>query len=151
LTFIGSASDTQNGTLTSSLVWTSNLDGQIGTGGSFSRTLTAGTHTITARVVDGGGLTGTKQVSVTVTQTNVSSAIALTGRGYKVKGSHTVDLTWTGASATVVRILRNGSQISSAPNNGRYTDSMNAKGPGSYKYKVCTDTTVCSNEVNITF
>ena len=140
MTFSGSASDTQNGTLTSSLVWTSNLDGQIGTGGSFSRTLTAGTHTITARVVDSGGLTGTRQVSVTVTQTSVSGAITLTGRGYKVKGSHTVDLTWTGATATVVRILRGGALISSAPNNGRYTDSMDTKGNGSYKYKVCNDT-----------
>jgi hypothetical protein len=153
LTFSGSASDTQNGTLTSSLVWTSNLDGQIGTGGSFSRTLTAGTHTITAQVVDSGGLTGTRQVSVTVTQTNVSGAITLTGRGYKVKGSKMVDLTWSGATATVVRILRGGDTlISSAPNNGRYTDSINAKGAGSYKYKVCNDTTgVCSNEVNISF
>ena len=47
-----------------------------------------------------------------------------------------VDLTWSGATATVVRILRGGDTlVSSAPNNGRYTDSINAKGGGSYKYK----------------
>ena len=51
LTFSGSATDTQDGALTASLVWTSNLDGQIGTGGSFSRTLSAGNHAVTARVV----------------------------------------------------------------------------------------------------
>jgi hypothetical protein len=55
--FSGSANDTQQGNLTSQLGWRSSLDGQIGTGGSFTRALTAGTHTITASVTDSGGLT----------------------------------------------------------------------------------------------
>ena len=34
-----------------SLDWTSDLDGQIGSGGSFSAVLSDGTHTITASVI----------------------------------------------------------------------------------------------------
>lgn len=62
----GSATDAEDGVLTASLVWTSSLDGQIGTGGSYSRTLTNGTHAITASVVDSGGKTGSSTVTVTV-------------------------------------------------------------------------------------
>jgi subtilisin len=66
ISFTGSASDTQDGTLTSSLVWTSNLDGQIGTGGSFNKVLRDGTHTITAAVTDSGGLSGSASITVIV-------------------------------------------------------------------------------------
>ena len=62
--FSGSASDSQQGNLTSQLVWRSNLAGQIGTGGSFTRALTAGTHTITATVTDSGGLTTQRSITV---------------------------------------------------------------------------------------
>ncbi|MFO0981465.1 MAG: hypothetical protein U1E76_06875 [Planctomycetota bacterium] len=45
---------------TASLAWTSNLQGQIGTGGTFTRSdLVVGTHTITATVTDSGGLWAT--------------------------------------------------------------------------------------------
>jgi hypothetical protein len=39
ITFAGSASDDEDGDLTASLVWTSSLQGGIGTGGSFSAVL----------------------------------------------------------------------------------------------------------------
>jgi hypothetical protein len=68
IAFLGSASDLEDGDLTTSLVWSSNLAGNIGVGGSFSRTdLTPGVHTITASVADSGDLTGTDQVIITVT------------------------------------------------------------------------------------
>ncbi len=67
--FEGSASDTEDGDLTSSLVWTSNRDGQIGTGGSFSTsTLTVGTHIMTAKATDSGGLTGSDDITIQVTE-----------------------------------------------------------------------------------
>ncbi len=66
ISFSGSASDTEDGDLTSSLVWASNLDGQIGTGGAFSTVLSVGTHTITASVADSGGLTGNASITVVV-------------------------------------------------------------------------------------
>ena len=65
--FVGSANDAEDGYLTSDLVWTSNLDGEIGVGRSFSiTTLTEGNHTITASVSDSGSRTGFDTVSVVI-------------------------------------------------------------------------------------
>jgi len=64
--FEGTASDTEDGNLTASLVWTSNIDSQIGTGGSFSTTLSDGTHTITAMVTGSDGATGSDSIIITV-------------------------------------------------------------------------------------
>ena len=66
ISFIGTASDTKDGDLTASLVWASSIDGQIGTGGSFSTTLSDDTHTITANVTDSGGETGSASIDITV-------------------------------------------------------------------------------------
>jgi hypothetical protein len=68
--FSGSAIDAQDGTLTGLMKWTSSLDGTIGTGGSFSKVLSSGTHVITAKATDSGGLTGSQQVTVTVTSSS---------------------------------------------------------------------------------
>ena len=68
VTFTGTATDTQDGTLTANLAWTSSLNGAIGTGGSFSTSsLSVGTHTITASVTDSGGLSGSSSRSITIT------------------------------------------------------------------------------------
>ena len=65
--FSGSASDSQDGNLTATLRWTSNLVGQIGSGGSFSRALPAGVHLITAGASDTTGLVGSQAVTLVVT------------------------------------------------------------------------------------
>ncbi len=67
IAFAGTATDAEDGNLASSLAWNSNLDGAIGSGASFSSTLSAGTHTVTAAVTDSGGLQGSAQITVTVT------------------------------------------------------------------------------------
>ena len=69
VSFAGNATDPEDGTLTGgSLVWTSSLDGQIGTGTSFSTTtLSVGTHTITLTAKDSQGATGTATITVTIT------------------------------------------------------------------------------------
>jgi prepilin-type N-terminal cleavage/methylation domain-containing protein len=64
--FVGSANDAEDKGLTGDLVWTSNLDGEIGVGRSFSTTLTEGNHTITASVSDSGSRTGFDTVSVVI-------------------------------------------------------------------------------------
>lgn len=65
--FAGTASDFEDGDITASLVWTSSIEeGQIGTDGSFQRTLSDGVHTITASVTDSGGSTGSDSISITV-------------------------------------------------------------------------------------
>lgn len=66
IVFQGTATDTEDGDLTAALGWTSSKDGPIGTGGSFSTTLSDGTHTITASVTDSGGKTGSASVDITV-------------------------------------------------------------------------------------
>lgn len=67
VTFAGSATDLQDGSLTAGLVWTSSLQGQIGTGGSFTTsTLALGTHVITARATDSGGLATSVTRNVTI-------------------------------------------------------------------------------------
>ena len=68
--FSGSASDSDDGDISFNLSWTSSIDGLIGTGASLSTTLSSGTHTITASVIDSGGLTTDKSISVTITGTN---------------------------------------------------------------------------------
>lgn len=59
VSFSGSASDPESGQLTgSALVWTSNIDGPIGSGVSFTlNNLSVGTHTISLRATDPAGLT----------------------------------------------------------------------------------------------
>lgn len=64
-TFTGSCSDPEQGDVGASARWSSNRDGSIGTGRSFNRTLTPGTHTITLTCSDPQGLTGTATVNVT--------------------------------------------------------------------------------------
>lgn len=66
ISFSGTASDSEQGDLSSNLVWTSSLSGQIGTGASFSTVLSAGTHTITASATDSGGLSGNASIVITV-------------------------------------------------------------------------------------
>ncbi|MBN2045505.1 MAG: S8 family serine peptidase, partial [Anaerolineales bacterium] len=78
LTFTSSASDVEDGDLSASIVWTSNLDGGLGTGASVSAVLSVGTHTITASVEDSGGLTASDSITVTVTQGGTGGALVVT-------------------------------------------------------------------------
>ncbi|MEM7504687.1 MAG: DNRLRE domain-containing protein [Pseudomonadota bacterium] len=64
--FAGEAMDAQDGNLSSSLTWTSDLDGLLANTSFFTALLSPGTHTITASVTDSGGMTGTNTVSVRV-------------------------------------------------------------------------------------
>ncbi|MHB9033461.1 MAG: S8 family peptidase [Anaerolineae bacterium] len=66
ISFSGTATDNEDGDLSSSLVWTSSLDGQIGTDGSFSAVLSSGTHTIIASVTDAGGLSDEASITIVV-------------------------------------------------------------------------------------
>ena len=78
--FSGSASDTPDGNVSSYLVWRSNIDGQIGLGASFSRTLTVGSHTITATATDSTGHATSATRSVTVTApapTNTAPTVSI--------------------------------------------------------------------------
>lgn len=155
ISFKGSASDTEDGNLTAVLTWTSSLDGKIGTGGSFSRILSQGTHVVTASVTDSGGLSGSRQVTIAVTAPATSltgSGVRLTARGYKVKGQQTADLAWSGATSSRIDVYRNGTRIAATANSGSYTDAIGQRGGGSYTYRICeAGTSTCSNLATVTF
>ncbi|HUE88787.1 MAG TPA: PKD domain-containing protein, partial [Vicinamibacterales bacterium] len=126
-------------------------DGTTGSGATVSHTYAAaGTYTVTLTVTDDDGATDGEAQSVTVT--SPSEEISLSVRGYKVRGLQKTDLSWSGATSTNVDVYRNGAHITTTANDGFYTDNINARGSGTYTYKVCeAGTTTCSGEVTITF
>lgn len=78
--------------------------------------------------------------------------ITLSATGYKVRGVHTIDLSWSGATSTDVDVYRNGGFVVTTANDGAYTDSTGNKGGGSYDYQVCeAGTGTCSNVATVTF
>jgi hypothetical protein len=93
ISFVGVASDTEDEDVTASFVWTSDLVGPIGTGGSFSATLSDGNHTVTAEATDSGGKTGSASVSITVgtapppppPPTSLSITVGTDNSTYKIK------------------------------------------------------------------
>ncbi|MCL4559161.1 MAG: S8 family serine peptidase [Chloroflexi bacterium] len=116
IAFAGSASDAEDGDLTGSLVWTSSLDGQIGIGGSFSAVLSAGTHTVTASVVDSGGLTGSASITVTV-QNPAGSTVtvsSLTGTASTVNKNF-----WKATVVATISPALSGAVVSGTWNNGK--------------------------------
>ena len=70
--FSGSATDKEDGNISSGLRWTSNIDGVLGVGSSVAATLSLGTHRVTAAVSDSGGLSATQAIDVTITSAPVA-------------------------------------------------------------------------------
>lgn len=68
VTFQGSAEDPEDGSLSDeAFVWTSDVDGQIGTGRTVTvSSLSVGPHVVTLTATDSRGATGTADVSITV-------------------------------------------------------------------------------------
>ena len=67
VTFTGTATDTEDGNLETSIAWSSNIDGALDTGASITTSsLSNGVHTITASATDSGSLTGNDTISVDV-------------------------------------------------------------------------------------
>ncbi len=98
INFSGSASDSEDGNLTTSLSWTSSVDGNIGIGGSFSATLSAGTHTITASVTDSGGKAGSSSVTITVNASTLQPPAAPSNLKATAVSRSVINLTWIGNS-----------------------------------------------------
>ncbi len=77
ITFSGTGTDTEDGFLKDfSLIWNSNLDGQIGTGNSFtSKTLSPGSHTIQLQAIDSADTMGVASITITIGNTAPTAAI----------------------------------------------------------------------------
>ncbi len=153
ISFTGSATDAEDGDLTTAIVWTSDHDGSIGTGGSFAVVLSDGSHVITAKVTDSASNSATDSITITVQSPPVQGAITLTVDTYKVRGIQHADLTWDGADGDNVGVYRNGTLLPSTANDGAYTDNTGQKGGGSATYKVCEagDGAPCSGEIPATW
>ena len=70
--------------------------------------------------------------------------------GYKVKGKHQADLSWSGGAPGDVDIFRDGGSIATTDNDGAYTDIIGNRGSASYIYTVCQGGS-CSDPVTISF
>ncbi len=66
VTLVGTASDVEDGDLTASISWTSDVDGPLGTGASITPVLSSGAHTVTASATDAGGMPGSDILSLRV-------------------------------------------------------------------------------------
>ena len=127
-------------------------DGNNGSGIAPSHTYaSAGTYSVTLTVTDNEDATGDDTQSLTVT-TEGSGGFTLAATGYKVRGRQKADLSWSGASSEDVDVYRDGTLITTAANDGFYTDNIDRRGGGSYTYQVCeAGTSTCSNTSTVTF
>jgi hypothetical protein len=152
ISFAGTASDDEDGVLTSSLIWRSDLDDEIGTGGSFSAVLSDGLHTITAEVTDNDGAISSASRNVTVSSGSVAD-ITLTASGKQNKKWTIINLNWSGAISGNVYIFLNDVHIVTTTNDGTYTDKLSSENSGPYTYKVCEEgsTSACSDPTPVTF
>ncbi len=146
VTFSGSASDNEDGNLSGSLVWTSNRDGQIGTGASFSTaSLSVGNHTITASVDDSGGLSASDSVSITV-ESNASPPAAPSGVSASNNNDGSATVSWSdnandedGYEVQRESQKRNGSwrgTTTVASTSADATQITDNSGTGTFRYRV---------------
>ena len=84
--------------------------------------------------------------------TDAASAISLILNGYKIKGKHHIDLSWSGTTAVDVDIFRDGALHETVPDTGAFTDATSNKGGRTYEYQVCeAGTANCSELESVTF
>lgn len=128
-------------------------DGSTGSGVTASHTYAAaGSYTVSLTVTDNEGATGSKEQTVTViAEPSGGDGFVLSATGNKERGRISANLSWTGTSASSIDVFRDGEKIATVSNSGSYVDNIGLGG-GSYVYKVCeAGSTVCSNEVTVTF
>lgn len=129
-------------------------DGATASGSTASHDYAAdGSYTVSLTVTDDAGATDTATTTVSVSAgggTDPGGNVTLSAFGYKVKGVHHADLSWSGATSSNVDIYRNGSMVATTANDGAFTDNIGNKGNAYYTYQVCeAGTSTCSGEVTV--
>ena len=66
ITFTGTANDAEDGDISTSIKWSSDIDGAFGTAASLNYKLSDGTHVITAKIKDSGGETVSASITIKV-------------------------------------------------------------------------------------
>lgn len=152
---IGGATVTVEGTdlsATSSSNGDYTIEG-IPEGGHAVTAAAAGYVSDTRSVTVLAGETATQNFTLTAdADPEAPSDITLAVIGYKVRGLQKADLSWSGATGSQADVFRNGFRVGVVPNSGSYTDNIDARGGGSYTYRLCeAGTATCSDEVTIIF
>jgi subtilisin family serine protease len=149
ISFAGYADDLEDGDISIDLVWTSSIDGEIGTGASFSTELLSyGEHFITAEVVDSGGETGSAVINITVGDLfdpedmhveGIEMEYSKRGRNYTVYTTVTIqDETEAPVSGATVYLLMNlpdggtTSRVGVTGADGIVTFSLSSRDTGEY-------------------
>lgn len=98
--FSGTATDAEDGTLSSSISWSSSLDGSLGSGASISTTtLSVGTHVISATVNDSGGLSGNDTISIDITSpANTAPSVSINSPNDGASSNEGVSVTFAGTA-----------------------------------------------------
>jgi hypothetical protein len=158
ISLAGTATDTQDGNISSRIQWTDN-GVPVGSGNLLSSILSlVGIHTIRATVTDNNGATASSQVSITITLLGgggggggTTGTLTLS-KAVAGDGTQKVYLRWSGLPGTSADIWRNNVKIQATPNDGYKGDVLPTKTPGTYYYFLCTTgTTTCTNTASISF
>lgn len=112
----------------------------------------SGTYSVELTVTDDDGAPDTASQNVTVSDGS-GGDFTLAANGFKQRGRHTIDLTWSGATGTDVDIYLNGALLITTANDGEYQHTTSNRGGGTYTYEVCEagGTSTCSNEAVVVF
>jgi len=94
ITFTGSADDFEDGPLSANISWSSNIDGNLGTGETIAATLSGDSvHLITAEVTDSAGNTSSDSITITVGSPPTASMATVESVTYSTRGKHNLFIT----------------------------------------------------------